>query len=149
MSARALLAAALVAGLAGCGGDHEREVVRLLAPVGIVEDADAARFESESGCRVDLRVYDTDEDVEAIARRRDTDALAGPTPEGGVAHISQELVRATLTGGVVVTVPRPLALALDPLETRPAGRRDLSWTIREEGDNDECARRWIAYATSQ
>jgi hypothetical protein len=148
MSARALLAAALAVALAGCGGDEEPEV-RLLAPAGVVEDADASRFERQSGCHVDLRVYDPDEDLEAIAARRDTDAIAAPTRDGEVPHLAQELVSATLRAGVVVTVPRPLAAALDPLATRPAGRRELTWTIREEGDNEDCAGRWIAYATSQ
>ena len=147
MSARALLAAALAA-LTGCGGDDQREV-RLLAPVGIVSDADSARFERETDCRVDLRVYDTGEDIDAIADRRDTDAIAGPTPDGATPHLSFALVRATLRGDIVVTMPRQLAEALDPLTFSPAGRRDLNWTIRDEGDNDACARRWIAYATSQ
>jgi hypothetical protein len=148
MSTRTILAAALVAGVAGCGGDREPEI-RLLAPAGVVEDSDAASFEERTGCRVDLRVYDAGEDVDAIAERRDTDVLAVPTAEGGVVHVSHFLVRATLKGGVVVTVPRRLASALNPIETHPAGRRDLTWTIREEGDNDECARRFLAYATSQ
>jgi hypothetical protein len=148
MSMRALLVAALLTTVAGCGGDDQREV-RLLAPAGIVSDADAARFERETGCRIDLRVYDADEDVEAIAGRRDTDVVAAPTPDGEAPDIAEQLVRATLRDGVVVTVPRRLAVALDPLLIRPAGRRELSWTIRDEGDNDDCARRWIAYATSQ
>ncbi len=148
MSIRALLAATLLAALAGCGSDERREV-RLLAPAGIVSDADSARFERETDCRVDLRVYDTDEDLEAIAERRDTDAIAAPTLNGETAHVTEEMARATLKDGVVVTVPTRLAAALDPVETRPAGRRGLTWTIREEGDNDDCARRWIAYATSQ
>ena len=148
MSMRTVLVAALLTTVAGCGGDDQREV-RLLAPAGIVSDTDASRFERETGCRVDLRVYDADEDVEAIAGRRDTDVVAGPTPDGEPPDIAEQLVRATLRDGVVVTVPRRLAVALDPLLIRPAGRRELSWTIREEGDNDDCARRWIAYATSQ
>jgi hypothetical protein len=148
MSMRALLTAALLTAVAGCGSE-ERPEVRLLAPVGIVSDADAARFERETSCRVDLRVYDPGEDLEAIAGRRDTDVIAHPTPDGEPPDISEALVRAALDGGVVVTVPRRLAVALDPLWVRPAGRRDLSWTIRDEGDNDDCARRWLAYATSQ
>ena len=59
------------------------------------------------------------------------------------------MAQLTLKDGVVVTVPARLAAALDPLLIRPAGRRELTWTIRKEGDNDDCARRWIAYATSQ
>jgi hypothetical protein len=148
MSMRALLVAGLLTTVAACGGDDQSEV-RLLAPAGIVSDADAAGFERETGCRVDTRVYDADEDIEAIAGRRNTDVAAAPTPEGEPPDIAEQLVRATLHGGVVVTVPRRLAVALDPLLIRPAGRRELSWTIREEGDNDDCARRWVAYATSQ
>lgn len=147
MSARAFLVAA-IAVLTGCGGEEQREV-RLLAPAGIVSDADSAEFEDQTGCRVDLRVYDPDEDLEAIAERRDTDAVAAATPDGETPDISEALVRATLEGGVVVTVPRRLAAALEPRILRPAGRRDLSWAIRGEGGGDDCARRWIAYATSQ
>ena len=148
MSARTPLAAALVALITGCGGDEQREV-RLLAPAGVVSDEASARFEQQSDCRVDLRVYDADEDLAAIADRRDTDVIAAPTPEGRTPDITEQLVEARLKDGVVVTVPRRLARALEPLVVRPVGRRDLSWTIRDEGDNDECARRWLAYATSQ
>ena len=148
MSARAVLTAALLIALAGCGGEERREV-RLLAPVGIVSDEDMARFERETDCRVDLRAYDADEDLEAIAERRDTDAIAAPTRNGETPHVSEALVQLTLKDGVVVIVPARLSAALDPLLIRPAGRRELTWTTREEGDNDDCARRWIAYATSQ
>jgi hypothetical protein len=148
MSMRAFLTAVLLTAIAGCGGEERREV-RLLAPVGIVSDADAARFERETGCRVDLRVYDPDEDLEPIEERRDSDAIAAPTPSGETAHVTDEMARLTLKDGVVVTVPTRLAAALDPVETQPAGQRRLTWTIREEGDNDDCARRWIVYATSQ
>jgi hypothetical protein len=148
ISAQALLTAALLTVVAGCGGEERREV-RLLAPVGIVSDAEADRFERETDCRVDLRVYDPNEDIEAIAERRDTDAIAEPTRSGETPHVSEALAQLTLKDGIVVTVPARLATALDPLLIRPAGRRDLTWTIREEGDNDDCARRWIAYATSQ
>jgi hypothetical protein len=148
MSMRALLAAALLAAMAGCGSEERREV-RLLAPAGIVSDADAARFERETDCRVDLRVYDPNEDLGPIAQRRDTDAIAAPTRNGETAHVTDEMARLMLKDGVVVTVPTRLAAALDPAETQPAGQRRLTWTIREEGDNDDCARRWIAYATSQ
>jgi hypothetical protein len=148
ISAQALLTAALLTAVAGCGGE-ERSEVRLLAPVGIVSDAEADRFERETDCRVDLRVYDPNEDIEAIAERRDTDAIAEPTRNGETPHVSEALAQLTLKDGIVVTVPARLATALDPLLIRPAGRRDLTWTIREEGDNDDCARRWIAYATSQ
>lgn len=148
MSIRALLAAALLSTIAGCGGEERREV-RLLAPAGIVSDADAARFERETDCRVDLRVYDPSEDLEPIAERRDTDAIAAPTRNGETPHVSEALAQLTLKDGVVVTVPARLAPALEPLLIRPAGRRELTWSIREEGDNDDCARRWIAYATSQ
>lgn len=149
MSARTLLAAALAVGVTGCGGGESEREVRLLAPVGIVEDGDARRFERETGCRVDLRVYDEEEDIEPIADRRDADAIAGPTPTGAVPHFTEEMVRATLEGGVVVTVPRELVSALNTVDVRPAGRREISWLLREEGDNPDCATRWIAQATSQ
>jgi hypothetical protein len=148
MSARAVLTAALLIALAGCGGEERREV-RLLAPVGIVSDEDSATFERETNCHVDVRVYDSDEELDAISRRRDTDAIAAPTRNGETPHVSEALAQLTLKDGVVVTVPARLAPALEPLLIRPAGRRDLTWSIREEGDNDDCARRWIAYATSQ
>jgi hypothetical protein len=147
MSMRTLLAAALLFVLAGCGGDSAALEVRLLAPVGIAKDV--AGFERKTGCRVDHRVYDDGEDVDAIARRRDADVVARPTLAGGVAHVVETLVRVTLEGGVVVTIPRELASAFDAGNVRSAGRRQLSWTIREEGDNDDCARRWFAHATSQ
>jgi hypothetical protein len=147
MSMCALLAAAFLTVLAGCGGDSETREVRLLAPVGIAEDVTV--FEQETGCRVDLRVYDEGEDIDAIARRRDADAIAGPTPAAGVPDIVQELARLTLEGGVVLIIPRRLASEFDWVDIRSAGRRQLSWTIREEGDNDDCARRWIAHVTSQ
>jgi hypothetical protein len=147
MSIRVLLAAALVAFLVGCGGNSAAREVQLLAPVGIAKDVTG--FEQETGCRVDLRVYDEGEDIAAIARRRDADAIAGPTPPGGIPDVVEELVRVTLEGGVVLTIRRDLAPAFSAREVRSAGRRQISWTIREQGDNDECARRWIAHAASQ
>lgn len=144
---RTLLAAAFLTVLAGCGGESPPREVRLLAPVGIANDV--PRFEQETGCRVDLRVYDEGEDIEAIARRRDSDAIAGPTPAGGQPDIVQELARLTLAGGVVLIIPRTLASEFDWVDIRSAGRRQLSWKVREEGDNDDCARRWVAHATSQ
>jgi hypothetical protein len=147
MAARRHLAAGLLLVLAGCGGDGAAgEQVRLLAPAGIVEDV--TRFERETDCRVDLRVYDEDEDVEAIARRRDVDVVAGPVPPRGVPHITEDLVRITIAKGLAVTVPKRLAPAFDA-PASPAGRRSLVWSIREEGENEVCARRWVAYATSQ
>jgi hypothetical protein len=147
MAVRLLLAAAPLLAVAGCGGNQEpRREVRLLAPAGVVEDV--TRFERDTGCRVDLRVYDEEEDVDAIARRRDADVVAGPAKAGATPHLSEELVRVTLEGGLEVTVPKRLASAFRGV-TRPAGRRSLVWEIREEGENDACARRWLAYATSQ
>jgi hypothetical protein len=148
MSMRALFAATLLAAMTGCGSDERREV-RVLAPAGIVSDVESARFERETHCRVDLRIYDPTEDLVPIAKRRDSDAIAAPTRNGETAHVTDEMARLILKDGVVVTVPTRLAAALDPVETQPAGQRRLTWTIREEGDNDDCARRWIAYATSQ
>lgn len=147
MSIRALLAAGLLAVVVGCGGDSAAREVRLLAPVGIAKDVSG--FEQETGCHVDLRVYDEGEDIAAIARRRDADAIAAPTPPGGVPDVVEELVRVTLEGGVVLTIPRDLASAFNAAEVRAAGQRQISWMIREQGDNDECARRWIAHAVSQ
>jgi hypothetical protein len=147
MAVRLHLAAALLFVLAGCGGEQEaRREVRLLAPAGIVEDV--SRFERETGCRVDLRVYDKGENVAAIARRRDADVIAAPVPPGGVVHDSVELVRITLEAGLEITVPKPLASAFDGA-VRPAGRRRTAWTIRQDGDNPDCARRWLDYATSR
>lgn len=144
---RVLLAAALLTVLAGCGGSSEIREVRLLAPVGVAKDVSG--FEQETRCRVDLRVYDDGDDIDAIAERRDTDVVARPTLAGGVSHVVQTLARVTLEGGVVVTIPRELASAFHAEHVRSAGRRQLSWTIREEGNNDDCARRWLAHAISQ
>ena len=145
MGKRALVAAALLA-VAGCGGGEPQREVRLLAPVGLV--GDVAPFERETGCRVDLRVYDEGEDLDAIARRRDVDVIAGPVPPGQHADDSVELVRITLASGLEITVPRELARAYHGT-IRPAGRRSTAWVIREDGDNPECAQRWLDYETSQ
>jgi hypothetical protein len=146
MAARSLLVASLLF-VTGCGGDSTapREV-RILAPAGLVEDV--APFERRTGCRVDLRVYDDGEDIDAIARRRDADVVARPVPPGGPAHDSVELVRVKVDEGLEVTIPKALASAF-PGNHRPAGRRRTAWAIREEGENDRCAERWLAYATSQ
>jgi hypothetical protein len=143
MSIRAPLAATLLAVLAGCGGDQPPEV-RVLAPAWI--DADVQRFEDESGCRVDLRTYDEGEDLAPIAERRDIDVIAelqlNPIDQ------AERFVRVTLSGGVVVTIPERLASAFTGPKA-PAQPRSISWAIRPEGDNPDCARRWLAYATSQ
>jgi hypothetical protein len=145
MSIRLLLAAALVA-LVGCGGSSSRAEVRLLAPAWAVNDP--GEFERTTGCRVDLRVYDEDEDLGAIAERRDVDVVASPTPPGGSADRTVEFVQVTLKGGIEVTVPASLASAFDG-STRPAGSRSIRWTIRDEGDNSECAERWVEYAAGR
>jgi hypothetical protein len=145
MGKRALVAAALLA-LAGCGGSGDRREVRLLAPAGLV--GDVTPFERETGCRVDLRVYDEGEDVDAIARRRDVDVIAGPVRPGKRADDSVQLVRVTLPSGIEITVPKKLASAFHGT-VRPAGRRTTAWVIREDGDNSDCAERWLDYATSQ
>jgi hypothetical protein len=146
MASRLTLAAALLLTLAACGGQDEppREV-RLLAPAGV--GGETARFERETGCRVDLRVYDANEDVGAIAGRRDADVVARPAPPGVEPHVSHDLVRITLASGLEITIPKRLAAAFEG-EARPVGRRSFVWTIRAQGDNDACARRWLAYATS-
>jgi hypothetical protein len=146
MGKRAFAAAALLA-LAGCGGRSEdRLEVRLLAPAGLV--GDVTPFERETGCRVDLRVYDEGEDLDAIARRRDVDVIAEPVRPGESADDSVELVRITLTSGIEITVPKTLASAFRGT-VRPAGRRTTAWIIREDGDNRDCAERWLDYARSQ
>jgi hypothetical protein len=147
MAIRLHLAAGLLFALAGCGGDGDgRAEVSLLAPAGVAPDI--ARFQRETGCRVDLRVYDQEEDVAAIARRRNADVVAGSVPPGGTPHVSEPLVRMTIAEGLELTVPKRFAGAFNR-PTRPAGRRTLAWSIRPEGDNDACARRWLAYVTSQ
>jgi hypothetical protein len=147
MARRLVLAAALLHVLAGCGAaDEPRREVRLLAPPRVVDDV--ARFERATGCRVDLRVYDENEDINAIAHRRNADVIAAPAPPGMTPHVSQELVQITLAPGLEVTIPKQLAPAFDG-DARPAGRRSTVWRIRPEGENDDCARRWLAYAASR
>jgi hypothetical protein len=147
MAVRSVLAAFLLLALAGCGGDQEsNREVRLLAPAGLVDDPEA--FERRTGCRVDLRVYDDGEDLDAIARRRDVDVVAAPVPPGAPADDSVELVRVELASGLEVTIPRALASAFEG-PARPAGRRRTAWVIREDGENEACAERWLDYATSQ
>jgi hypothetical protein len=107
---------------------------------------DPAAFERTTGCRVDVRVYDEDEDLGAIAERRDVDIVAAPAPPGRSADRTVEFVHVTIEGGVEVTVPANLARAFRG-STRPAGRRSIRWTIRDEGENPDCAARWVEYAT--
>ena len=147
MVARALIAAAVLASLAGCGRNDDAPTdVRLLAPVALV--GDTTGFERETRCRVDLRVYDEDEEIDAIARRRDVDVVARPTRGGERPHDAVELVRVALADGLEIVVPRDAANAFGR-PTRPAGRRETRWEIRRDAPNPECARRWLAYATSQ
>lgn len=146
MAVRLVLAAALLL-LPACGGDGSPAYeVRILAPADLVENV--ASFERATGCRVDVRAYDAGEDLAAIARRRDVDVIAAPTPPGTRPHDSVELVRITFAPGLEITVPRRFASAFDK-PARPAGRRSTRWTIRDEGENPDCAHRWVAYATSQ
>ena len=146
MAVRALAAAAVLA-VAGCGGgDTPAREVRLLAPVWVTDDVGA--FERETGCRVDLRVYDAGEDLSAIARRRDVDVIAEPVQPGPEADETEDFVRITLEGGIEVTIPKKLARAFDR-PAHPAGRRSIVWRIRTDGDNPGCARQWVAYARSQ
>jgi hypothetical protein len=146
MAARLLCAAALVSALAACGGGNETKEVKLLAPAGLV--GDVTPFERQTGCRVDVRVYDDDEHLDTIARRRDVDVVARPVEPGERPDDAVELVRITLEPGLEITIPKKLAAAYDR-PTRPAGRRLTRWTTREDGENPACARRWLAYATSQ
>jgi hypothetical protein len=145
MSIRSTLAAAFLVAVAGCGGDSDpsREV-RLLAPAGLAEDV--VPFERQTGCRVDLRVYDEGEDLAAIARGRDVDVVAEPVSAGETPHDSIELVRVELATGLEVTIPKELAAAYRGT-ARPAGVRRNRWKIREQGENEDCARRWLTYAT--
>jgi hypothetical protein len=147
MAVRPVLATLLLFALAGCGGEQEADrEVRLLAPAGLV--ADTAAFERRTNCRVDLRVYDEGEDVEAIARRRNVDVVAAPVPPGTPADDSVALVTVELASGLEVTIPRALASAFAGV-ARPAGRRRTTWIIREDGRNEDCAERWLDYARSQ
>jgi hypothetical protein len=146
MAVRLIAPAVLLLALAGCGGTSPVREVRVLAPAWVVGDLSA--FERETGCRVDLRVYDDGEDLAAIARRRDVDVIAAPVRPGQVPDRTESFVRVTVNGGVEITVPEKLASAFKGLH-RPAGRRSIAWTIRTEGENPACARRWIAYAASQ
>jgi hypothetical protein len=145
MAIRLVFAATMLLVLGGCGDSADTHEVRLLAPAGLV--GDVAAFERRTGCRVDLRVYDENEDLAVIARRRDVDVVAGPVPPGGVAHDSVDLVRVELDSGLQVTIPKPLAPAFDGT-AHAAGRRTTAWVIREEGENQDCAERWLDYATS-
>jgi hypothetical protein len=168
MSIRIGLAATLVAFATACGGDTGTRQVRLLAPPGYVEDGSTlpgsdwvTPFERRTGCEVDARIYDENEDVVAIARRRDIDAVAGSEEilaelrrerellPGSTPHDIVALARVRLASGIELTIPQELAQALRPVLIRPAGHRTIAWAIREEGDNRDCARRWIAYAISR
>src|SRR5919109_3462111 len=107
MVVRALLGASLVLATTACGGDDGApQELRLLAPAGLGELEHVRAFERKTGCRVDLRVYDEDEDAAAIARRRDADAVATLVPPTQARGRSIELVRITLEPGLVITVPK-------------------------------------------
>lgn len=161
MAAPPLLAAALLI-LAGCGGSGEvgRDdgELRLLVPPGY---ADERLVERETDCTTDIRVYDETEDVVALARRRDVDAIAGSERIIGALRKADELlpgtspvdmveyVEARLEGGVVITLPRDLASAFDTVSTRSVGRRTTVWVVRKDADNRICAEQWIAHAISR
>jgi hypothetical protein len=145
MAVRRLVAAAVLMTLTGCGGSTDRPSVSLVAPVWI--DEDIAAFERETGCRVELRVYDEGEDVSAIAKRRDADIVATPAPRGGDADQSEEFVRITLEGGVEVTIPKRYASAFDG-PSRAAGRKGIVWrTTRRGNGDDRCISRWLRSVT--
>jgi hypothetical protein len=143
MAVRLLLTAVLLLLLPACGKDRAAPAqLRLLAPADLVEDVSG--FERASECRVDVRVYDADEDLAAIARRRDVDVIASPVSGRTQADDSVELVRITLERGLEITIPRRFGAAFQR-PFRPAGRRLTRWTIRRGGENPACARRWLAY----
>jgi hypothetical protein len=140
-----LLAAAALLGLAGCGSSAEQPHVALLAPAWI--DADVPRFEQQTGCRVDLRVYDEGEDLPAIAERRETDLIATPVSRDQDADQTEAFVRMTLDGGVEVTIPQRLASAFSG-PRRPAGTRGIVWLPTRHGSGDRrCIGRWLLYVT--
>jgi hypothetical protein len=144
MAARLLAAAALLA-LAGCGSSAAQPHVALLAPAWI--DDDVPRFEQQTGCRVDLRVYDEGEDLQAIAERRQTDVVAAPVPPGQNADQTAAFVRVTLDGGVEVTIPQQLASAFHG-PRRAAGTRGIVWRPTRRGNGDRrCIGRWLRYVT--
>jgi hypothetical protein len=146
MALRPSLAAAVVLSMTACGGEEDlrRELV-LVAPAGVV--ADVTPFERATGCRVQLRVYDENEDIDAIARRQDADVVAAPAPAGVPPHLSLDLVRITLARGLEILLPSRLAAAFDG-PARPAAPRSIVWRTRREGENDACGRRWLAHATA-
>jgi hypothetical protein len=145
MAARLLAAAALLA-LAGCGSTASKPVVSVLAPAWI--DDDVPRFEQQSGCRVDLRVYDDGENLAAIAERRQTDVLASPVPPGREGDETETFVHVT-HDGVELTLPARLASAF-PGPHRPAGTRAIVWLATHRGKGDRrCINRWVLYAASQ
>ena len=146
MAIRLLAAAALLV-VAGCGSTTSSPHVGLLAPAWI--DDDIPRFEQETGCRVDLRVYDDREDLAAIAKRRETDVIAAPVPRGHDADQVEEFVHVSVGGGVEVTIPKRLASAFDGPQ-RPAGRRAIIWLPTRRGNGDaHCIRRWLRYVAPQ
>lgn len=149
MVVRALFTAALVTVLAGCGGGgdgDDRGELRLLAPAGLV--GDPTPFERRTNCRVDLRVYDEDEDISLIAKRRDVDVVARPARPGETPHDTTDLVRIAIERNLEIVVPERVAAAYDG-RARPAGRRSTRWELRRDGPNPECAGRWLADVTSR
>ena len=144
MAVRVLAAAAVLA-LAGCGSKANEPHVAVLAP-GWIDD-DVPRFEQQTGCRVDLRVYDESEDLAAIAERRETDVVATAVPSERNADQVEEFVHVTLDGGVEITIPKQLARAFDG-PRRPAGSRAIVWTTTNRGSGDRrCISRWVDYVT--
>lgn len=144
MAIRLLAAAALLA-LAGCGSNASQPHVGVLAPAWI--DDDVPRFEQQTGCRVDLRVYDEGEDLPAIAKRRETDVIAAPVPRGQDGDQVEAFVRVSLDRDVEVTMPKKLAPAFHG-PRRPAGSRGIVWLPTRRGSGDRrCIGRWLLYVT--
>jgi hypothetical protein len=144
MAIRLGAAVALLA-VAGCGSTTSEPRVALLAPVWT--DADIPRFERQTGCRVDLRVYDAGEDLRAIAKRRETDVVATPVPPGQAGDQVEAFVHVTVDGVVELTIPKRLAAAFDG-PRRPAGTRGIVWLPTRRGSGDRrCISRWLLYVT--
>ena len=161
MAIRALVAAALLI-LAGCGGATEatREV-HLLAPAGYVEDGStdsawtpsrrssagpAAASTSASTTRTKIIAAIARDATQMRRRHRRRRCRSARTRGPTSAERNSRGSRSTKRHRD--HVPKRLASAFDGV-ARPADSRTIAWVIRKDGDNPDCAERWIDYATSQ